>query len=154
MTEEEFNDYFLNNYNTKLTPEQEAAFQQWVAEQSERKGRDISQDQLDYDIRGAFLDLVSGKMKEDERGHTGDTYKKPNHPTFSDQSVYHNTDDPFTGGKFIGGTWGENTYTPSIEMLNSTHPMGFLVDYMQKREPDIQLIFPDGALEKGRKNKE
>jgi len=154
MTEEEFGNYFINNFNTELPKEVEPKFQQWLAEESKKKGRDISKDMYDYDIKGAFLDLLQGNIKEDERGHLTDKYKKPNHPTFSNQSIYNETESPF-GGKFIGGEWiedpsGKVYYTPSLEMLNTTHPLEFLMDYMKKAEPDSELRIPDGALNRNR----
>lgn len=127
--------YFVVNFNTKLSPEEESAFQVWAAQ----NGR--ANDVEDYDIRGAWRELAAGAMEEADNGHLGDKYKKPNHPTFSDQSVYHNTEAPH--GKWVGGRWGEDeegpTYTPSAEMLKTTHPVGFLQSYMQEREPDVRL---------------
>lgn len=44
-------------------------------------------------------------------GHYPDTFKKPNHPTFSDESIYHSEATP-------GGRWRGNTYEPSDYVLN------------------------------------
>lgn len=84
------------NYNTPLTPTQEAAFQKWAAA-NPRLGNTY-----DYDARGFWL---SG-AKSGDNGHGDDAWKKPNHPTFSDLSNYHG---PYTpGGKWSqlqGGKW-------------------------------------------------
>src|SRR4029077_19810087 len=76
-------------YNTPLTPEQETAFQQTLH----------AKDVFDYDARGEFL---AGANRDNPTGHGQDTFKKPNHPTFSEQSQYHGVDD------YSGGTWIDN----------------------------------------------
>ena len=45
--------------------------------------------------------MQSGDMSEDARGHLGDKYNKPNHPTFSDESIY-------STEEHRGGTWTDN----------------------------------------------
>lgn len=139
---DDFDKHFEDNYNTKLTPEQEAAYQKWVEQQSFEKQRDYSRDTQDYDLRGAWKEIMSGQMSEADNGHLGDKYKKPNHPTFSDQSIYNNTPSPW-GGMYQGGTWGQSngqtTYTPTAEMLKTTHPLGWLQKYMSQVEPDVIL---------------
>jgi len=141
---EEFQDidkqYFRNNFNTQLTPEQEKEFQSWLKEESKRQRRDISFDLEDYDIRGFWLN----KEKTDSRGHRPDKWKKPNHPTFSSESVYHNTANEIFGGKWVGGVWKENSFTPSREMLKHTHTVDFLKSYFKKFETGAKLVLPEG----------
>lgn len=125
--------YFSDNFNTKLGQDEESKFQKWADD----NGKNVQDETLDYDLRGFWK---SGGEFADN-GHGADTFKKPNHPTFSDQSQYHNTDAPH--GKWIGGTWSEDdagvSYTPSAEMLKHTHPVTFLRNYMADREPDVKL---------------
>lgn len=85
---------FTDRYNTQLSPREEALFQDWL----KQSGRSV--DELyDYDLRGAWK---SGDVfKLDGRGHLPDTYKKPNHPTFSNESQYSGQDG------FVGGHWSE-----------------------------------------------
>ena len=45
---------FTDKYNTKLTPEQESAFQLWATVMSNKLGRNILNDLYDYDMKGAF----------------------------------------------------------------------------------------------------
>lgn len=66
------------NYNTRLNPTDEKGFQHWKAENAPQDSGE------DYDLRGAYK---GGEHKE-ANGHWSDKYKKPNHPTFSDQSQY------------------------------------------------------------------
>lgn len=104
-----------NKYNTKLTPQEEKQFQTWASQNNRQN------DAYDYDIRGAWKETISGSMSEDARGHLGDKYKKPNHPTFSDQSTYNGVD----GNK--GGTWkelegGKYAFVPSAHNLKNMPP--------------------------------
>ena len=104
---------FTDKYNTKLTPEQESAFQLWAASMSSKIGRNILNDLYDYDMRGAFLDGLT----PDGNLHWDDKFKKPNHMTFSDESIYHNVDG------YKGGHWSKDKYghifTPSENMIHS-----------------------------------
>lgn len=141
----EDNFHYITNFNTKLTSDEEKAFQQWAEQESIKTGRDKFRDLEDYDLKGAWKELQQGTMSEDERGHLGDKYKKPNHPTFSDQSIYHNTKDPKTGTKYEGGTWGKegekDTYTPSKHVLKFHGDTG-LSNYFNDVEPEALLKIP------------
>jgi len=97
---------FKEKYNTPLTEEEKIKYDAWVTSESKRQGRDITMDLGAYDIQGFWK---SGDyMKMDEDNHGSDKWKKPNHPTFSNQSKYHNIDG------YTGGTWAEDGgYTPS-----------------------------------------
>lgn len=120
---------FSGRYNTPLTPEEEAAFQKWA----KKEGR--SDDVYDYDLRGAWKELKSGEMSEDDRGHLGDKYKKPNHPTFSDQSKYNSIDG------YVGGTWAEeNGKTVYRAAKSNTMTKEQLRRYFERVEPGVLLI--------------
>lgn len=67
------------SFDTKLTPAEESQFQKW-------KQKNAPNDSgVDYDLRGAFK---AGLSPDPKTGHWPDTFKKPNHPTFSNQSQY------------------------------------------------------------------
>lgn len=85
---------FDSNFNTKLNPTEEQDFQSWKAKNAPRDSG------VDYDLRGAF----KAGLKPGENGHWPDTFKKPGHPTFSDQSMY----APFGAP----GSWQGNTFEP------------------------------------------
>lgn len=59
-------------------------YKDWLDKQSQLQGRDVSADEQDYDLEGYFNTLKATPV--DGAGHLPDTFKKPNHPTFSDQS--------------------------------------------------------------------
>lgn len=83
-------------YDTKLNPVEETQFQDW-------KKRNAPRDSgVDYDLRGAF----KAGLQPAANGHWPDTYKKPNHPTFSDQSLYAK-DRPD-----LAGSWNGEQYIP------------------------------------------
>ena len=97
---------FKEKYNTPLTKEEKIEYDAWVAAESKRQGRDITWDLGTYDIQGFWKS--GDHMRMDKDNHGSDKWKKPNHPTFSNQSKYHNVDG------YVGGTWAEDGgYTPS-----------------------------------------
>lgn len=101
-------DDMSGQYNTQLSPDEESAYQAWA------KGQGREKDVFNYDLRGAWKELQSGTMSEDERGHLGDKYKKPNHPTFSTESIYNGKDG------YQGGVWSRegnvDIYTPQHKL--------------------------------------
>ena len=135
--------FYTDNYNTDLSPKAEEKFQAWLKEQSKAKGRDMSKDLMDYDLRGFWK---AGAHAEEKSGHGPDTYKKPNHPTFSDESKYSGMLAPH-GGNYMGGKWdkddeNKDTFTPSEHMMANTHKADMLKKYMAEREPNTILILP------------
>lgn len=131
---------FRGRYNTALPPQDEAMFQAWATDESKRQGRNVLNDLYDYDLRGMWN---SGGGFGGENGHAGDMYKKPNHPTFSDQSRYHGTDG------YVGGVWEETpqgmTYTASGSNMYSPQE---LQRYFDRAEPDVRLTnSPRGLLD-------
>ena len=83
-------------HNTRLTAAEEQDFLKW-------KQRYAAMDPgTDYDLRGAF----KAGLRPDKTGHWPDTFKKPGHPTFSDESKYATRAYP-------GGHWQGEKYIPS-----------------------------------------
>lgn len=116
-----------DKYNTYLQPDQEAAFQDWANKMG--KQNDVE----DYDLRGFYKDNPGYIHSPD--AHMTDLYKKPNHPTFSDQSMYHGVDGNF------GGSWGQDMsgkdyFQPSAQQATR---FGDLQQYFQEREPNAYL---------------
>jgi hypothetical protein len=129
--------YFLNNFNTPLDNHEKDRFDQWLQIQNMATGRDVSKDMQDYDVQGYWKALTTRA----DNGHGPDTFKKPNHPTFSNQSIYHGTPSPW-GEPFQGGTWGDNEYTPSDFMMRHTHNPKNMQLYFKRVEPNIKLNLP------------
>jgi hypothetical protein len=81
-------------FDTKLSEAEETAFKKWKEKWAPKDSG------VDYDLRGAF----KAGFKPDENGHWPDLFKKPNHPTFSDQSVYAK-EAPGMAGRWEGETF-------------------------------------------------
>lgn len=112
---------FSDRYNTQLTPAEEKEFVKWAGP----KVKDL----YDYDLKGFW----KAGLGVDERGHGTDQFKKPNHPTFSNQSIYHGQNGQ------MGGVWGQTpegqtVFTPSAHNLKNL-PLPLLKRYFNEREP-------------------
>ncbi len=124
---------FTNRYNTPIPPEKQPAFDQWATTQKQTTGKDPRGDRYNYDVNGFWL----ANSGTDARGHGSDDFKKPNHPTFSDQSEWNGVDG-YVGGKWADATpKARGTYTPSVANMA---PEEGLQQYFDKAEPDTQLL--------------
>ena len=121
---------FTGKFDTTIPPEKKAAFGEWVKAQTKSTGKSPLNDQYDYDVNGYFL---SGQGA-DGRGHMTDQFKKPNHPTFSDESQWNGVQG------YVGGKWGDDSYTPSSTNLEMAGGKKALDNYFQKTEPQIKLM--------------
>ena len=104
----------------------------------------MSNDDIDYDLRGYWLNEGN---KDGGKGHMPDTYKKPNNPTLSNESIYHGAPDKLGGGKFDGGKWvGDDQsgweFHPTHHMLSKTHDLEQMERYMAENEKDVKLVLP------------
>jgi hypothetical protein len=126
---------YTNQYNTPLTPNEEAQYQAWGKWQAQQRPdhRNPAQDTYDYDMRGFWKS--GGQFAQN--GHAGDQFKKPNHPTFSTFSQYSTPEMPGgTWGKAANGAW---TFTPSQQNLKF-HDAGDLQEYFATQEKGNQLV--------------
>lgn len=118
---------YSDKHNTKLSDDDEAKYQKWA------KANKREKDTYDYDMRGAWKENGG---KQSDNGHFPDTYKKPNHPTFSDESKYHGTD----GNE--GGKWSKNgdrdIFTPgkTNKALRSKEERQ---EYLKRSDPNVDL---------------
>lgn len=133
-----FSEDYSDKFNTVLSPDDEEKYQAWATENHREK------DVYDYDLRGAWKELQSGTMSEDERGHLGDKYKKPNHPTFSDQSIYSGQDGA-AGGVWSRNAEGKDVYTPGRKL--SSVEADRLRRYFLRNEPGVMLDLKDKVFE-------
>lgn len=126
---------YTDQYNTALDPMREAQFQNWLQQRSQQSGRPAANDLFDYDLRGAW----QAGLTPDPRGHLPDTYKKPNHPTFSDQSQYHSDATP--GGQWMqqGDGWAFQASPTNVQ----TYGGSGLMDYFRRVEPGNTLMLPE-----------
>ena len=123
----------MTNYDTKLTPSQESDFQKWKSIYAPKDSG------KDYDLRGAFK---SGLTPDPKTGHWPDTFKKPNHPTFSNESIYAK-DAPEKAGR-----WKGNTFIPP-QRLGGTMAGYFpnaYSDYTDAQRKSMQLAQDRASL--------
>lgn len=87
------------NFNTSIPANRQLEYSNWKAVNAPNDSG------YDYDLQGAFM---AGVVRDPQTGHMPDTFKKPNHPTFSNQSQY-------ATGKWAkyAGSWKGEEYTPA-----------------------------------------
>lgn len=85
-----------DDYNTPLSVLDEIQFQHWKQQYAPNDSG------ADYDLRGAYK---SGFTPDPETGHWKDEYKKPNHPTFSNESKYSRENPNLPAGSWAGDTF-------------------------------------------------
>ena len=93
-------DDFRNNFNTKLSDEDELKFQNWLVNSIIKYKTELDKDLDSYDLRGFWKESDPNDLElfAQRKIHAIDKYKKPNHPTFSNESIYH-------GRLYQGGSW-------------------------------------------------
>lgn len=112
-------------------------YSDWLKYRSALQKRDISKDEQDYDLESYYNSLKYNPNEESANMHLPDTYKKPNHPTFSSQSMYH------IPGIQEGGNWNEDnqgkwSFKPSdinLRNMSAEH----MQDYFNKADPNAKL---------------
>ncbi len=98
-----------NNFNTTLSPGEGPQFQNWKSQYAPHDSGE------DYDLRGAYK---YGLTPSPENGHWSDRFKKPNEPTFSNESQYAQ-DAPEKAG-----SWNGDTYVPPAKAAITNPPQG------------------------------
>jgi len=101
---------------TVLTPEEELVYSKWKQTLPERLRYDGNGGYDGaYDLRGFWKSNPTFSMDSPD-AHLPDTYKLPNHPTFSSESIYYNDET-----KRWGGEWKEDIeawrYTPNDKRI-------------------------------------
>ena len=130
---------YTNLFNTYLPPEQEALFDAWLASENIRQGRNVRNDMQDYDLKGMWL---AGDSFGGDNGHGTDRHKKPNHPTFSNQSKFSGV------GGMEGGTWASSPVGAVFEVgATNLYSPQELQAYFLRAEPGNRVSFPQGLLD-------
>jgi len=119
-----------NPYSTPIPPEKQKQFEDWF----KRLPKHL-QNNHDYDIEGAFMKGLKPTANE----HFDDTFKKPNHMTFSSGSIY--SKDGETGGEWKEDPNGGYVFFASPTNLKYHSPQE-LVKYFDEYEPESSLILP------------
>jgi hypothetical protein len=95
----------------------------------------------DYDYRGWWLENGSIPYKQilSGNGHFTDKYKLPNHPTFSNQSIY-------SKGNTIGGQWINNDMDFVPSQYNVRNGSDRIVDYMEFGDKGSRMFDTNGMV--------
>lgn len=119
---------YSKQYNTPLNKTDLGLYEKWFNSLPSHQRNTI-----DYDMQGVFASGIRGK-----NGHFPDTYKKPNHPTFSMESKYSGVDG------HTGGEWrnilGVEVFVPSRTNFTQNKP-SFLREYFKQVEPNSLLLY-------------
>jgi len=109
------------SFDTPLTPQEENRFAVWKANYAPKDSG------ADYDLRGAFK---AGLTPDPQTGHWPDTFKKPNHPTFSDQSIY------ASAAPEKAGHWEGDKYIPAgqVPQMTAEKPYEAPPEFKSQRE--------------------
>jgi len=124
-----YNKYIIKGQNGLKT---KPSFEDWYKTVPEEKN-----DTAMYSLKEAYANepySLMQKFASNPKQHLYDTYKKPNHWTFSNQSNFSTPQTP-------GGRWSLNKdsidmFTPSAQNYNS-HGIQAFNNYMKTREPNV-----------------
>ncbi len=134
---------FSGRYNTPIPADRQAAFDSYAEEKKRTTGKDPRGDRYDYDVNADWL----AGAKTDERGHGSDQFKKPNHPSFSDQSVYNGVDGN-QGGQWMDATTrtlpsgkqlGRGYFQPTETMQKYRSPVELQQYFADPRNGDTNI---------------
>ena len=119
-------------YNTALPEDKRYEFLEWVRHEINHGQPNPLNFLYNFDVQGYWISGDWERQKLDDR--RSDKWKKPNHPTFSNESIYHGVDD------FLGGEWGRDedkiTFSPS-ETNIKFHGENGLYQYFRRNEPGV-----------------
>ena len=115
-------------------PQQKQSYEDWINSIPEDRRSD-----KDYDLKKAYEDLPEEDLKAfaEEKGHLPDTYKKQNHITFSNESVYSNEETP--GGEWSTDEFGRDTFKPTMQNLNNAGGAEKFKDYFDEYEKGVAI---------------
>lgn len=89
----------------------------------------------DYDYRGWWKE--NGSIPYKNGVHFTDKFKLPNHPTFSEESIY-------SKGNTEGGYWTKDGFVPSP--YNTRNGSGRIIDYMEFAEPKGTKMYDTNGM--------
>jgi hypothetical protein len=128
---------YRDAFNTPLPSDKVGEYKKWISSEKARHSLGWDAEGTSYDLQGFWL-KTGGKAAEN--GHFPDTWKKPNHPTFSNESIYH-------GREFQGGSWGKDesgkdTFTPGAANMQHMNEEE-MNHYFNTFEKNVILNKPD-----------
>jgi hypothetical protein len=115
----------MSDFDTQLSPEDEKRFQAWKMLFAPNDSG------MDYDLRGAFQ---QGFTPNSITKHWNDLFKKPNHPTFSDESHF------ATATPNIAGHWQGDNFQPPPFNLGVALQQILQKPGLKPRQAGLQLL--------------
>lgn len=145
---------FEGKYDTKLTPAEEQSFQDWYKTYSSIHGLNSDPDATEhyYDYRGYWKNGPE-PMSLFTNDHLPDTWKKPGHPTFSDESIYANSFSP-TIEDLADFTGGFETFSAVPYTLKTSDGKDQVLAGYGSANPEIIKLAKEGKLTKDLAKKE
>jgi hypothetical protein len=103
----------------------------------------------DYDYAGYDRAVAQGliESRAGEEAHYPDTFKLPNHITFSEQSKYSNEKTP--GGRWMETEGGRYYFHPSEHNLKNTSPDAMAEYFKNYEKKGTSVVLPDGRIIEG-----
>jgi hypothetical protein len=158
--------YDPRTFNTILEPHEEEMFSKF-AETAKLKNESMSNH---YDLRAFYLDNVTPEVNGTEIAFSikpkfkqrdgsfilPDTYKKPSHPTFSEESMYHGANN-HEGISQLGGRWvkvgkssedsrdrlqADNVFIAHPTQIDTPEKESALLSHFREVEPNHVLVHP------------
>ena len=112
--------------------EKRLSYEQWLKTHNVRETPD-------YDVRGAY---DAGLDPDPVTGHLDDIYKKPNHITYSDDSLASKAKDAPPAGKWVSNNKGGWTFYASPTNIKNAGSEDALKQYFKENEKDSKLVLP------------
>jgi hypothetical protein len=150
-------EYNPRTFDTILAPHEEQMFSKF-AETAKLKNESVSNH---YDLRAFYLDNVTPEVNGTEIAFSiepkfkrrdgsfilPDTYKKPSHPTFSEESMYHGANN-HEGISQLGGRWlqvgksADNVFIAHPIQIDTPEKESALLSHFREVEPNHVLVHP------------
>jgi len=132
-----FEDYSKRMYDPNVDYFQKGGPQNTSGPRNIQPSYDYDDQQFHQNDPAGYDEFINGP------GHAPDTYKFPNHPTFSKESMYSNEETP-------GGEWMENPNGSWKFKASSTNRKNMskeeMQDYFNQVEPGNELEYKDGGI--------
>lgn len=110
-----------DDYDTPLSAEEQIQYDNWVKSMQAEGKLAPGNEKFDYDMQGFWKNEVVKQTAAGQSGsaetHFTDTYKKPNHRTFSEESQYYNKDNKKYAGNW--DKWNKANNQPTYKETQS-----------------------------------
>jgi len=137
-----FQDYSKRIYDPNVNYFQKGGPQNTSGPRNIQPSYDYDDQQFHQNDPAGYDEFINGP------GHAPDTYKFPNHPTFSKESMYSNEETP--GGKWMenpDGSWKFKASSTNRKNMSKEE----LENYFNEVEPGNELEYQEGGINKSSK---